>query len=136
MISINPVSGAIGAVIGNIDLTQPLEKRTVDEIKAALLEYCVLFFRDQNLKPENHISFSECFGGLNIDKFVKGPDNYPKIMSVIKEPENERGFAGMWHSDVTFLDKPETRSISTTIEFIKSMAYGALKIIRVSSFDY
>ena len=110
-IEVTPLSGAIGAEIAGIDVANPLHPEVIGEVRRALLEHLVVFFRDQQLTPDQHKAFASQFGPLNIDKFVKGPAGHPEIMLVVKEADDNRSFASMWHSDVTFLEEPALGSI-------------------------
>ena len=110
-ITAQPLTGALGAEVSGVDLSGELNSDTVRDIRNALLRYGVIFFRDQALTPNTQKRFGRYFGELNIDRFVKAPDGHPEIMPVIKEVDDKRGFAGMWHSDVTFLEEPALGSI-------------------------
>ena len=48
-ITVTPASPAVGAEIGNIDLTRPLPELELAEVKRAFLEFGVLVFRDQQI---------------------------------------------------------------------------------------
>jgi alpha-ketoglutarate-dependent taurine dioxygenase len=63
-LTITPLEPTIGAVISGVDLTQPISDEVRDEIKAALLAYKVIFFRDQFLSREQHAAFAARFGSL------------------------------------------------------------------------
>jgi hypothetical protein len=52
VIEIRPMSIHIGAEIHGVDLTQPLAPETVQEIRTALLQWKVVFFRDQHLNHQ------------------------------------------------------------------------------------
>ena len=43
-ITLKPLSSAIGAEIGNVDISEELPEKVVGEIRQALLEYLVVFF--------------------------------------------------------------------------------------------
>jgi len=45
MVTVQPVTGNIGADVRGIDLSRPLDEETVAFIREALLEHLVLFFR-------------------------------------------------------------------------------------------
>lgn len=60
--SIRRLSPAIGAEVTNVDITRPLE--TVDSLKLALAEHCVLLIRNADITPEQHLAFSRYFGSL------------------------------------------------------------------------
>ena len=88
-IEARPTSGALGAEITGIDLSADLRDSDVEELRAAFNEYGVIFFREQNLSPEQHIAFAERFGQININRFFKAAPGYPQIAEVRKEPGPE-----------------------------------------------
>ena len=53
-ITVTPVTPRVGAEIEGINLSKPLSNRELEELHGALLEYQVLFFRDQLLNEERH----------------------------------------------------------------------------------
>ena len=55
---------ALGATIGDIDLKQPLDDELIGFIAQALAENEVIFFRDQDITPEQHRAFALNFGQL------------------------------------------------------------------------
>ena len=61
---IRALEPTIGAEISGVDLSQPISDETRDQIKSALLDYKVIFFRDQNLNAEQHAAFAARFGQL------------------------------------------------------------------------
>ena len=61
-IDVRPLAGHIGAEIFGPDLTRPLAPETVAEIRATLLKWKVVFFRDQHLTQAQHLAFAEQFG--------------------------------------------------------------------------
>lgn len=115
-ISAEPVSGALGAVIAGADLAQELDEATIGEIRRALLDHCVVFFRDQQLSPERHLALGRRFGTLNVHDFVDAMPDHPEILVVAKHEEDTRNFGGGWHSDVTYLDEPALGSILYALE--------------------
>ena len=50
-IDIQPVSGALGAEIGGVDLAADNDDGVISEIRTALNEHGAIFFRDQKLSP-------------------------------------------------------------------------------------
>ncbi len=61
---IRALEPSIGAEISGVDITQPISDDTRDQIKKALLDYKVVFFRDQQLTTEQHAAFAARFGTL------------------------------------------------------------------------
>lgn len=110
-ISVSPVAGSLGAEVAGADLSQDLADDVIAEIRRALLENLVIFFRGQDMSPEQQLAFARRFGTLNQHDQVKGMAEYPDIIEVRKEPEDERNFGGAWHADVTYLQEPPLGSI-------------------------
>src|SRR5579859_5983196 len=87
-IAIKPISGALVAVIEGVNLGSRLDNSTMETIHRALLDHCVIFFRDQTMTPEQHIEFGRRFGTLNVHDYVKAMDGHPEIIVVAKN-END-----------------------------------------------
>jgi len=115
-LTIRRVAGALGAEISGVDLSQDLPDGVVAEIRAALVEHQVIFFRDQDLSPARQVAFGRRFGPLNIHPYVRGMEGYPEVMEIIKEPGDRTNFGGGWHSDTSFLERPAIGSILHAIE--------------------
>jgi taurine dioxygenase len=111
-ITVAPIAGALGAEIGGVDLSAPLDDGVFAEIRAAFLRYGVVFFRDQDLTPEQHIRFARCFGPLSRIPFIKTMPEHPEIIAVIREADESTpfNFGGDWHSDLSFLETPPLAS--------------------------
>ena len=104
--SIRPYSSAIGAEVLGVDLSRPLDDRTWAQIHRAFLDYSVLFFRDQDLAPEQHLAFSRRFGELEPYPFADGMAGYPELVEVVKLPDEVQTFGGGWHVDMSFRETP------------------------------
>ena len=109
-LAVSPVSGAMGAEIGGVDLAN-LDDETFAEVKQAFRDHLVIMFRDQNMTPEQLLAFGRRFGDLDIAPFVKGMDDYPAIIEVVKTARDEVNFGGAWHSDFSFKREPPLGSI-------------------------
>jgi taurine dioxygenase len=70
-----PLQPTIGAELLGIDLSKPLRDGARDAIKAAILKYRVVFFRDQNLTAEQHELFASRFGPLYAHPGSRRPNN-------------------------------------------------------------
>ena len=110
-ISVQPISGALGAEISGVDLSRDLSNEQFSAVHQAFLDHQVIFFRDQKLSHEQHKAFGRRFGTLNIHPYVKGMDGHPEIMQVIKEPSDKVNFGGGWHTDMSFLEEPALGSL-------------------------
>jgi alpha-ketoglutarate-dependent taurine dioxygenase len=57
-ITISPLAGALGAEIGGVDLTRPLDEATRTAILDAFRDHVVIYFPDQALTPEQHLALT------------------------------------------------------------------------------
>ncbi|MCK0100422.1 TauD/TfdA family dioxygenase [Qipengyuania sp. S6317L1] len=109
-LDIKPLTPAIGAEIHDIDLGAPDTAQRIPEIRAALLKYGVIFFRDQNLTQEQHIAFARHFGDLEVHPATPKDQPNPEVLRIAHGPKS-RGQENYWHSDVTWREKPSLGSI-------------------------
>jgi taurine dioxygenase len=105
-LEVRPLSGAIGAEIFGVDLAEAQGDDTIREIRAALLEHIVIFFRDQELSPQQLLALAERFGEPAEYPLIKGLPECPLVLPVIKEPHERTNFGGIWHSDTAYLERP------------------------------
>jgi taurine dioxygenase len=102
---------ALGAEIMGVDLARPVVEVAIDAIRRALGEFGVVFFRDQQLTPEQHLAFAQHFGGVNLNRFFKAVDGYPAIAEVRKDPDQQQNIGGNWHTDHSYDLAPAMGSI-------------------------
>lgn len=110
-LEVTPTSGALGAVVSGVDIAGGLDTAAVDAIRAALAEHGVVFFRDQQLSPEQHIAFARHFGPINVNRFFKAAPGHPEIAEVRKEPDQTRNIGGGWHTDHSYDAEPALGSV-------------------------
>ena len=110
-ITVEPVAGALGAEVSGIDLAKPLDEATLAAVRQAWLEHLVIFFRDQDLTPAQFLAFARRFGEPIEYPFVKGLDEHPEIIPVLKLAHEKVNFGGIWHSDTAYLDHPPMASM-------------------------
>jgi taurine dioxygenase len=115
-ITITPLSGAMGAEIGGVDLSQDLDNQTFNEIHQALLDNLVIVFHDQSLAPDDCKSFARRFGSLEPYPFVEGLTEHPEIFEIRKEPDEKKNFGGKWHSDMSFTKMPPMGTMLYALE--------------------
>ena len=105
------VAGALGAEVSGVDLSKELSDGAVKALRAAWLEHLVLFFRDQPVTPAQFLAFARRLGEPVEYPFVKGLDDVPEIIPVLKLEHEQINFGGVWHSDTTYLDVPPMASM-------------------------
>lgn len=105
-ITVTPWSGSLGAVIGGVDLAD-VSDDAIAELRAAWLRHLVIFVRDQgHLTNDQYVAFAKRIGEPDRYPFVKGFDDAPEIIPIMKLPHETVNFGGVWHSDTTYLERP------------------------------
>ena len=111
MMDVRRIAGALGAEVLGVDLAAGLDEAAVREVRQALLDHLVIFFRGQPLEPAGFRRFAASFGQPVEYPFVRGLEGYPEIIQVLKREEETSNFGGIWHSDTSYLDEPPMGSI-------------------------
>ena len=101
-----------------VALRGDLDDVALGAIRAALLQHLVLFFPEQHLDPAQHRDFAARWGEMEIHPFIPKVDGYPEVV----ELRASGGYvADVWHTDVTFSDRPPVMSI---LNMVTSPAVG------------
>jgi len=109
-ITVTPLTPAIGAVIEGVNLAVPLDDEALAEVRAALLDRQVLFFRDQALTPVQHRDFAARFGDLHTHPLYPGVPEAPELFILDNHAGNPTD-NDSWHTDVTFIETPPMASL-------------------------
>jgi len=109
-IALEPLSPTIGAEISGVRMGPDTTDEQVAEIRRALLEWKVVFFRDQDVSVEDHVAFGAKFGELEIHPFTPNLEGHPEVVVIHHGPKSKRG-QNRWHSDVTWRLEPSLGSI-------------------------
>ena len=109
-ISIAPLSPTVGAEIGGFKMSGDLPDEQIAEIRQALLDWKVIFFRDQDGSVAEHVAFGRRFGELEIHPFTPNREDFPEVV-IIHHDEKSKYGQNNWHSDVTWRQEPSLGSI-------------------------
>ncbi|MDA1074082.1 MAG: TauD/TfdA family dioxygenase [Proteobacteria bacterium] len=110
-ITVEACTDHLGAEVAGLDLRQPLNDEVLGELRAAYSQHSVLFFRDQDLTPEEHIRFAQSWGEININRFFTAVEGYPQVAEVRKEPDQQVNIGGGWHTDHSYDQIPALGSM-------------------------
>jgi taurine dioxygenase len=117
-LDIRPIAGALGAEVRGVALRGDLDDAALGAIRAALLQHLVLFFPEQHLDPAQHRDFAARWGEMEIHPFIPKVEGFPEVV----ELRASGGYvADVWHTDVTFSDRPPVMSI---LNMVTSPAVG------------
>ncbi|MGE3690804.1 MAG: TauD/TfdA dioxygenase family protein [Novosphingobium sp.] len=104
-ISIEPITTSIGAVIGGVDMREAPNAALAAQIRQALLDHGVVFFRNQDLTPEQLWDFTRAFGTpLKEESGGTPEDTAADLQAADLGPT--RNSTAVWHADTTSLARP------------------------------
>ena len=106
-IAVRPLTGALGAEISDVDLARPLDEETRREIFAAFRDYLVVYFPDQPMSHEAHLTFARLFGRvIQLPQIFPVPE-CPDLQMIRRDADAKGRVVGeTWHTDSTFLERP------------------------------
>lgn len=113
-ITVTPCSPHIGAEIGNIDLTRPLDDQELVELRRAFTEHLVVFFRNQKVSFEDHVRLAEYFGpiGEHVGKTtISNPTEDPRVRLFHYDETTPKISGDIWHTDQSCAQVPPLGSI-------------------------
>ena len=110
-LEVRPISGAGGAEIFGVDVGQDLDDGTVGEIRDALNEHCVVFFRDQEIDVAQHKRFARKFGEIFLHPNFRTVMEDPEVVMVRREPGDLSYVGEDWHTDTTMCSEPPMGAI-------------------------
>jgi taurine dioxygenase len=99
-LDIRRLQPTIGAEIAGVDLAGSIAPEIAADIRQALLDHGVIFFRDQPISYANHVALGRVFGEPAMENIE--PDR-PELMTLKSDAANTNPAGGHWHSDGTYL---------------------------------
>ena len=123
-ITLRPLSYALGAEVGGVDLSKPVGDDLFADIHKAFLASGILLFRNQKISREQHIAFSRRFGELDTHDTLprdRHPE-YPELLMVSNipkangKPSDSKYTGQLWHSDMSFTLEPALGSLLRGID--------------------
>src|SRR3954447_2743132 len=120
-LTLDKLGPSFGAEVIGLDLRQ-LTDEQVAAVRAALVEHKVLFFRGQDLQDDDQVDLGRRIGELTAAHPVVGGVDaaHPEIYN-IDSADPEFSFSDVWHTDVTFIERPPLGSI---LRAVRLPSYG------------
>src|SRR5947209_20003722 len=111
---IHPTTAVIGADVSGVDLADIAEP-TVVELRAALNRHHVLFFRDQDLSPEQQLQFAARFGPVQLP-MIDAPATTVPGVTVLDQIGPKGQGTDRWHADSTFMTRPPLGAVLRAVQ--------------------
>jgi taurine dioxygenase len=115
-LEIQPIAGALGAELYGVDLGADLDDATIAEIRHALLDHGVIFFRDQEFDAAQHKALARRFGTIFIHPNYYGLQVDPEILEIRRDPGDTKVVGEDWHADTTMMAEPPMGAILYALE--------------------
>ncbi len=125
-------SATLGGEVSGLSLADDLPEPVLADLRRALADYKVLFFRDQPMTATRHVAFGRRFGDLEVHPFLPANGEIPEVVRFAKSAD-VGGYENGWHHDVTWRAVPSMGAILHALEVppsggdtVFSDAYAAL----------
>ena len=121
MLTLDRLGPSFGAEVIGLDL-RVLDDEQVTAVREALVAHKVLFFRGQDLTDADQVDLGRRLGEPTAGHPVASSATveHPEIYD-IDSADPEFSFSDVWHTDVTFLEKPPLGSI---LRAVRLPSYG------------
>ncbi|WP_435169190.1 TauD/TfdA dioxygenase family protein [Paenibacillus glycanilyticus] len=109
LFTLKPLGPVIGAEIEGVDLREQVSPEVKAELHRALLEWKVLFFRNQDITSEQQLNFARQWGELENHPFL--PKGAAAEITRFEKDANMKGQENNWHADVTWRLEPSMGAV-------------------------
>ena len=115
-IEVQPLATALGAEIGGVDLSVEVADCVISEIRQALLDHGVIFFREQTLDVEAHKRLARRFGEIFIHPNFNTGEGDPEVVNIVRRPGDTHIVGEEWHTDTTMMAEPPMGALLYAID--------------------
>ena len=140
-LAITPLHPHIGAMVGGLDVSRPIDDATVDALWRAIDRHAVLVFRDQQITDEQLRAFAARFGELEIGRSAARGGRrrlqFPEIGDISNLDEDNRLRARddrrrldslgnrLWHTDASYMPVPVVLGMLFAVAVPPASPFGA-----------
>ncbi|WP_017626793.1 TauD/TfdA dioxygenase family protein [Nocardiopsis chromatogenes] len=114
LFEVRPLGPVIGAEIHGVDLREEISEELRAEIHRALLEFKVVFFRDQPITSERQQEIARMWGDLETNPFIDQGDD--AVVARFAKGKMPPSYENVWHTDVTWRREPALGAILRLVE--------------------
>lgn len=109
-VEIKPLGTHVGVELTGVDVND-LNEAGFATMRDALAEHGLVFVRDQDLTPEQHIAFARRWGTIDINNYFPANGGHAEIAEVRKTENQQTNIGGGWHTDHSYDQVPAMGSI-------------------------
>lgn len=115
---VHPLTTNIGAELTGVSLADAAHDRALfTAINALLLKHKVLFLRDQDISPADHVAFARRFGELEDHPVVGSDPENPGLVRIYKDLDSPpEHYENAWHCDATWREIPPMGAVLRCLE--------------------
>ena len=116
LLTLDPLGPSFGAEVTGLEVRGASDEQ-VAALREALVTWKVLFLRGQDLTDDDQIELGRRIGNLTAAHPVVGGIDaaHPEVFN-LDSADPEFAFSDVWHTDVTFMDRPPLGSILRAVE--------------------
>lgn len=113
-----PLTCALGAEVHDADLAAVARDDALfAELRRLLLQYKVLFFRDQDVTPAEHVALARRFGDLEDHPVLGSDPEHPGLVRIYKDLDSPaEHYENAFHCDATWRECPPMGSVLRSVE--------------------
>ena len=93
------------AWIEDVDLTKPLSDAVQAELRQALWDFEVIFFRPQTITPQQHVALAKVFGPISAGSYFERKPGAPELEMIVSDKDRPPGIDN-WHTDISWKPQP------------------------------
>lgn len=93
------------AWIEGVDLTKPLSAAVKKELKQALFDFEVIFFKPQTITPQQHLALAKVFGPLSDGSYFERHASAPDLEMIVSDKARPPKIDS-WHTDISWKENP------------------------------
>ncbi|MEZ5566628.1 MAG: TauD/TfdA family dioxygenase [Gammaproteobacteria bacterium] len=106
-IEVVPLTPRIGAEIRGVDLSQPMAAPVMAEVRQALWDHLMLYFRNQSLDADTFTAFGKQIGPLHDEPFIPKHASKEGLYQFRGVTTQQRSVQSLrWHVDHSYAAKP------------------------------
>jgi taurine dioxygenase len=111
-LQVTPFAPALGAEVRGIQLADGLDEETSRDVRAAFLQFGVLFFKGQaEISPATQVQIGRMFGELHMHPAAPHMPGHPEVFVIHAHRESKVANGEFWHSDVSCDEEPPLGTI-------------------------